>query len=1061
MRVNLSTTIPNNQVFCKPKSNSINRINTNNANIYIPCISFGNTAQLPEAKPFIYGAECQAGSKSGGVAAVVTDLGKYGYEFTPYYGARFFNEFFKKEFLFVKPTEIAPGVFRQEQKYKFLRSEVLTRVNAEGKEVPVFIHPDKLAAAKDVIQNVPEKDVQWLEEVASKEIETASGKEKAVIYRVTNPGHENRFYIFTQGTAAMEKPYMNNFGYSSNASKLGSANPYSVNCKAFVEMLPDLAQKGYISQGILFNDPQTAYACELLARKILRGDTFYQGLKAGYVCHNPGAGYQEKADLRSMFLNFASKEEIDAIDASKIYGKIKDREYLRNKFFSHFMPELVDSNFETSGLMLALRHREHGLLNYVGAVSPGAAESYCIGRGEADGVKKVMADLFNKGLFQGILNGLNDVNIDPTKDVSLKYNPKTGEVLLDKKTGKPQMSKEYYNADFINANNAKFDEETQAILRAEQQKAQGQNVEIPKRTVEKLEFEAFKTFDPDKQSLKEVIEAKQHNAASLFRRINASDGHYEYVTGAKSSKAKIIGKIDKRLIEAIENKDPSTKELVDLFVSWGRPDEQKGIDNAILSFKRYLNEAAEAAGGDINKSSAKNSVLIMGGAVGSSHLKDPIRKLIAEVLEDPLMKGRFVFLDGFAPNTVLGSASTFGTLPSRWAPCELVDHEIRKLLGIPIVGGIEGMADKNPDIRNPQEHDIATGFKTTHNNLTTVEEIVEEYEKQENAIKKAFEEPDKLIAKSKQEISDAQMIINTTKGNDEASQKAIKAALEKKTAAEKAIKEVELQKANIRKNLTTISSRTMELMEDYKAELKEFMDTQKKNYSKIKIDANGVGYAVLSEETLNDQIIIQLIKENNKKAESAIWRKRQAVIDSATQDDLIKIYKATSQLTQNEREFLMMNNHKMKIRWEDNSSLQRIFKDGKWEPANMSAKELYFKLCFDGEKVNPKKSLIEFTVEKLHEAEEEIRALLKKAEESIQDAQQAPINTNITPGNGRRFNPKKGITFAEKYLTKQTAVIAGGALAIAGLAYYLFKPEKQNNKNDDNTQPKHASTYIA
>ena len=1442
MKVNLSATFPNQQISCNPKPKFVTNVTQNVSNVIrIPCISFGNARA--NAVPFIYGAECNAGAKSGGVSAVVTDLAQYGYEFTPYYGGSVSETINTKSTLLNQPVTLESGEQYHPLQFEFQKTEVLRKVDPFGVERPVFIHPDKLYECGGDISKVNPRDVQWLEEVCSKKIETSSGKETAAIYKVITLSKRGkaedlphkRFYVFTQGTGAMKKAYEGgSVAYSTGASVLGGADPYAINSKAFIEMLPDLAEKGYHAKALLLNDPQTAYACEFLAKKILENDPFYSKMVTGYICHNPGAGYQAKSSLKAMFLNFANQSEIDMVEKNLVYQKIKSNKFLEEQFFATFMPDLVDAKGGTSGLMLALRYRENGLLNYLGTVSPGAAKSYCLGGGEADAVKFLMKDLFEKGMFQGILNGLNNDGIDPRKPMGLPYykadklaemeqaaikahaegkgellnipdaikkefetfdpdihetgqklielkdaeakldtakeglpedilkahekldnantvlenakkEKKTKEIIKQAKTdvetaekeladltiekvkkaeadfqtaktaleGNPddtalkttfeqaqtnldnikkaqtanetylEAKKQYNNAlsefnqtqsaveklkseikaaednltelkkelakapDFdktkatldsaqtklnnakqeyladkgsadkklafekaeseFNAAKAEFERASKARMAvSEAQKVVDEYSYFPKMAEEQTKLEeAFKEFDKAKTALKnapedvnaktaftnalenlnkakanmsaqfdlsDIVAKKQRNAANLFTRINLAQqtNHPEYVLGKVIPGARIWGEIDPKYIERITSPNLAERQMVDLFVCWGRADEQKGLDIAIESFRRFVEESTEAyKSGKTSKNLAENAVLVMGGPIGDSYLRDSIRGKVAEALSKDYMKGRFVFLDGFAPNAVLASACTFDITPSRWAPCELVDHEARKYLGLPIVTGIEGLDDKNFDVRFDTDPK-PTGYKTIHNNLTSINEISEElnYQKSmqtyesaqkctESALSRLNEEKTALekqiaqctvdnkeseklalqkkltnceseISKQKQiktileQRKDISSQLDVKKKEFSAIERQFEAATKKQqeviqrflditTGAEvpadrvKALAEIEttlkqteqtianarriqqegsaleIQLSNLKNNLqktsghiVIISDRTKELLDAYYAELAEFKAKVIKNLKQKRVfaDKDGKLFTVISDEIINKEVEAAITENLEiKSGEKAILApKRQAVIDSMTNDNLVEIYRDTTRLTQDERHSLMRNNHKMKIRWENNSELQRIWEPGHYEGSvwkeghfvrtNLSGKELYETLCFNGAEVNPKSTFVNFSYSKLLEAQEKIIKLLESVGEKTDGILPKQNGDTFVSGVTSKFKAEKGLTFAEKYLTKQTALIAGGTVAVAALAYYLFAPKKEDTEKKPEMK-KHLSTFTA
>lgn len=203
----------------------------------------------------------------------------------------------------------------------------------------------------------------------------------------------------------------------------------------------------------------------------------------------------------------------------------------------------------------------------------------------------------------------------------------------------------------------------------------------------------FNTFNKD-MSAKDIIKAKKQNAANLINRLQPGIDIKYSIAHAKGKG--LIGTIDKKWADKLNN-----GENVTTFVFWGRADDQKGANNVLEAFARFAKTPE-----------GKNSIIIAGGELEHQSSENIILRKLDEMGKDEELKGRFCYMDGFAPNAVLSSAGDAAVFPSRFAPCELTDLEAMRFGATPIVTNLQGLKQKNFDIRNPKEADKATGYKT-------------------------------------------------------------------------------------------------------------------------------------------------------------------------------------------------------------------------------------------------------------------------------------------------------------------------------------------------------------
>jgi len=1002
MQVSLNLHNRYQNLYTKTNSSQPITQNKNTQEIFQPKLITFRGAEKKDV--VVYAAESAKVANKGGVGTVAADFGLQAVFDENKYRTALFLPYYNGEVIY--ETDPNYSAFHPDKPIKgqYKRTEVRYK---DGK--PIFV---KGSMVGKTVNDLKPGEYKVLEEIAVKDIDVPTGKETARIFRILNDEtNPNTYLVFTQATGAMREPYGNGTSYSSGAKPLRNVDPYAINNYALTEMLPELEQKGILKpKAVLLNDPHTAYMSEFMAKKAEQGDNFYKNITAGYVVHNPGDGYQQKTSLQVMFSNLATNEEIDMVTSSKVFQEVQKRGE-QEEFFKRLIPALMDENGETSPLYLALKHRDNGSLSYCGTVSPGAAESYAKGAGNATGVKKLLGKLYDEGKFIGILNGLNSPDIDPTKVAGLPFYKK--ELKIDLPDGKS------------------------------------------------ITLTPFQTFDPNnpKTTLDEIIAIKQKNAANLFERINAAGTNPEIVIGMKRPNTKVMGTIKEELIEQIKNnlgkKEFNFDDHVKLYVSWGRADEQKGIDVTIKAFRKYLHQAYKTKAWNV----AKNSVLILGGDVQSSHLKDYMYSVINDALKDDLMKGRFAFLDGFAPNAVLSNPASFPTFPSRFAPCELTDHEARTYGGLPVVSGIEGLDDKNfgldekfeeklkaaidkeresiekpllaeekrkikndPKFKNANQETIAAELKKRQNG--TIKKAVEkELERRKDTIIEKVKEANKELFTGAKTKSSA--LVDLASIDLDADPVYSKFPAAEKTKIRKAIQKYNDAVSKFKKDLTAeFASQVFEHSDGTKYSLTAD-DVAKKVEEAFAAEIRKKGELYTLHQHAQDELVTQ---------ELAVKMKEMALLDKDT------LKKG------------MRNNFRMKKGWGDNADLQKI-KGSNGQ--KLSASELYEKDLLLGE-VPSKKRLFSFSPEKLKEVEEHFKKVLKeKLGVNLDEAASStttPISTNSGTKNTSVLTPPKGNTTSvfDNIFNKQTAVAFLGLAAICGLAYYIFKPEENTTQRVSN-----------
>ena len=511
-----------------------------------------------------------------------------------------------------------------------------------------------------------------IEKVASDTMEFAGKDEPVSVFKAKGKNH---FFYFTDDTARMIKPYANG-EYSSKGlvPTMGDgADSYAKSMKAVTTLMPKLETSGVNPQYIVLNDSQTAFFPEYVARKVTaEGSPYWSDAKMFYLQHNLGDGtYQGPSSFKTMFMNFADKKQVEAVWKDPAYH-IAIRDNATEEYFKKFFYDIPDKTIAKNARkviqkadgsvvasMIPIRYAYMNNLTGIAPVSEEYAKSVMEDPAVTKGLASDLKELADKGKFRGILNGMNNASIDPTLVSGL----------------------DYYKQEVKNAAGKVF------------------------KPFETYDSKWFESLSPV-EAMEKIQAVKDKNKANLFSRLTQDMvATPEFAIGKSEPDYSIIGHIDKKWIDTLNNTDKKGK--VDLFVSWGRGDEQKGLDIVLDGFRRFLK---------LNPEESKNSVLILGGQIKDT----PAEKIIREQMKNPLFDGRVVFMDGFAPNTILAGAGDAAIFPSRFAPCELTDLEAMKMGTTPIVTNLQGLAQKN--ITFAENAEKATSYKTTAHSFMSFED---------------------------------------------------------------------------------------------------------------------------------------------------------------------------------------------------------------------------------------------------------------------------------------------------------------------------------------------------
>lgn len=578
-----------------------------------------------------YGAEVAPYSKAGGVGVVMKD---YGFLLDP------------KDEVVVSPYYRA-NVNKQ-------TGEVTPKKNDKGEYILETNEGEK------VLNLIAEKNMQWGDREDN----------KIMLFNLRDEKDKVHYFVFDDSTAHYPKPYAGGYVYASGAKARTNAwngDPYAKNSKAFVELLPELiaSKKDFNPATIVCSDSQTAYTHEYMVQKAVN-DKDYDEIKTTHVGHNLGPGYCGETSMQNMFVNLgATPTQIKLIENDPMY----QQGLLGDNYFKPFVAETLDETGTASATQIALKHAQNGFVKSFSVVAEDYADALATNPQAAYNIHETVKDLYSNGVFNGILNPLEDESIDATKKLP----------------------------------NALYNENC---------------TDIDGRI-----FEAFEIY-PENASYQEMRDIKNRNKARMLERLSAKEP--SILTGAKGRKANINPEaegiysgpvIRPDLIDKIKS---GKGDEVPLFVSWGRIDTQKGHDISLSAFEKFAKTPE-----------GKNAIFILGAGLDATN--DESKKVsnkVKEMLKDPKLQGRIVHIDGWAPAYAMASAAEAAIFTSRFEPCGLTDIEAMKYYCTPIVSNTQGFKQKNFDPRNVDEAHKATSFKTQHEFdllKSQVEPIIEAY----------------------------------------------------------------------------------------------------------------------------------------------------------------------------------------------------------------------------------------------------------------------------------------------------------------------------------------------
>lgn len=567
-----------------------------------------------------------------------------------------------------------------------------------------------------VLEKISEKQAPW------------DSKQTISLMRVRDRGRINGvmadiFLYYDETLGIMREPYDTAAGgYSSKSlAELKTAKSIATEFRASeyagfgrggVEFMDEVIKHTRTTDGSVFSpkslscsDSQTALVPYYLKETNKKLEPFI-------TIHNGNPGYTGETGGRQMFqdllLALPESQRTQTID-----NLVNFKEYQRavisgkeEEFFRKYIPMLVDDNkcFNPvlAALQLAIPSDEalskdstaKGFVKGVNTVSYGYADNLAYNENLGSGIQSMWRSLYKRGLALGILNPLNDPRVSGFEDsngvkkgylpgyessFTIKYPDGTTETISPFKRFKEAFFKDDAGNVRVNADTLKHVDETR--------------LDNQINFIKRLSGQ----YDADNFTGEIEVPGKDPIKGSKLRNL--------LINGLDGKNVELIGHISPEVLEKFEAAKAGNGKAPTFFVSWGRLDDQKAMDQVMRAFDKFRKENPDA-------------VLVLGGpaAYEKNGELQPCSKKIIEMAQNLAKKheGHFVFMNGFAPGKVLSGVADAAIFPSRFAPCELTDLENKKYLSRVIVTNTQGLADKNFDPEIAADREFMDGYKTKH-----------------------------------------------------------------------------------------------------------------------------------------------------------------------------------------------------------------------------------------------------------------------------------------------------------------------------------------------------------
>ncbi len=549
------------------------------------------------------------------------------------------------------------------------------------------------------------------------------------------------FVVDVPKTSAMVKQYANRTGgeYAYVGGQL--YENYAQFAKATVdamghkESLASVDGVEFDPKNFVIHDWHPSAAAKFIQDEAIKGNPMYQDVNVGYIIHNIGrGGYQGLGSSEyDMFKALATPEQFKKVVESADYKELFSKQgpeavKAQKEFWKSLMPGMVDELDTINPSMIPINLAKDGFINIAG-VSPGYVEEIVSNSEFAEGLTGSLKTLKDEGHLMGVTNGL----AKPARDLQISSTAAT-----------------YYSPQYFET----MKDEHKALF----------------KFTDGSPIKPMLTFDPENVDVKEVADVKKANKFNFIERIvkfndkeigELPEGMQKvHVVTGVAKPATITTTMNKQTLASIQESNPK------MFVSWGRGDFQKGIDELLDGIIKFVKSDADD----------KKSLFVVCGGLDNGAEGVKIKDILKKITNMSELDGRFAFIDGWGPSDAMASASDFAIFSSRFEPCGLTPQETYARGGLVIGSNTGGM--KRTIIDFADGTDSATGLKMTNgfyainpDDLTKEQlestaagkKLVEALDKASTKIKKDFDLANQKRARHGKELKPALTIEEITK----------------------------------------------------------------------------------------------------------------------------------------------------------------------------------------------------------------------------------------------------------------------------------------------------------
>lgn len=494
------------------------------------------------------------------------------------------------------------------------------------------------------------------------------------------------YVMHLEGTAKFPKSY--NIKEGGGTGAYGSSGfddlDYGNFDKAVIDALPKMkdnkrfGEEGFNPASFWLHDRQAFSSLVPMEAGVNDKNSYWHGIRAHSTFHNPGRDYQGHYESPLDFLRImGSKETLDAVKALPDYAFIKEMN-----------DKIQDARAKKVGVDLKDLTKK-GVFK----------------QADVDKLHKAFEPVLGKYRDELGEYNLCEIPVQAVKKQGENFSAGTvstyyGKEMKDQNTTEIAygLTKDFASIKTIDIVNGS----TPASLNLHEVGKLGAG----KLSTEKLAdggFVPLPKYDFDAKgtvtNIDAIYEAKQKNKEWLINHIAQATGDSDalkelfYTKEAIAKGAGVIG----GLSEFVEGDK--------LFISWGRPDKQKGFPTTVESFNKYFNDP------NVSAEDKKHTKVIIGAGPWPEDSKEwkTIQESLAKIPEE--YKNNVIYLNGFFTNRIV-MAADYAIITSEYEPCGITPLEAFAA-AMPVLSNRTG---GSPDFITEYDKDKAnaTGFLTEH-----------------------------------------------------------------------------------------------------------------------------------------------------------------------------------------------------------------------------------------------------------------------------------------------------------------------------------------------------------